>query len=67
MPNEGQAFIKGGIGCFIVFIACAFIAVLFGGSAHLDFFGAILLLLIGGIIGLIVNWIYQKGKKDGKG
>lgn len=65
MPTEGKAFIKGGIGCFIVFIVCAFLAVLLGGSAHIDFVGVILLLLIGGVLGLIVNWIYQKGKKDG--
>ena len=42
----------------------ALLALLLGGSVHLDFGGVIILFLIGGIIGLVVNWIYQKGRRD---
>jgi membrane protease YdiL (CAAX protease family) len=64
MANEGKAFVKGGLGCLVAFIVLALLAVLLGGSAHMDLGGLILLLVIGGVIGLIVNWIYQKGKND---
>lgn len=65
MANEGKAFVKGGLGCLVVFAVMAMLAVLFGGSAHLDLGGLVILLVIGGVIGLVVNWIYQKGRKDG--
>ncbi len=65
MANEGKAFLKGGVGCFAVFIVLGVLAVLLGGNMHLDLGGVVLLLVIGGIIGLIVNWIYQKGRRDG--
>lgn len=64
MKNKGSAFIKGGVGCFAAFIVLALLALLFGGSAHLDIGGVIILFLLGGIIGLVVNWIYQKGRHD---
>lgn len=67
MANNGQAFVKGGLGCLVAFILLALIAVLLGGSAHIDIGGLILLLVIGGVIGLIVNAIYQKGKNDAGG
>lgn len=67
MANEGKAFVKGGMGCLVAFIVLAVLAVLVGGSAHIDAGGLILLLVIGGVIGLIVNWIYQKGRQDGGG
>lgn len=64
MENKGSAFLKGGAGCFAVFIVLALLALLFGGSVHLDLGGVLILFLIGGLIGLGVNWIYQKGKHD---
>lgn len=64
MENKGSSFLKGGAGCFAVFVALALLALLFGGSVHLDFGGVLILFLIGGIIGLVVNWIYQKGRRD---
>ena len=39
------------------------IAVAFGGTAHLDLGGVVILFVIGGLIGLVVNAIYKKGKK----
>jgi hypothetical protein len=65
MANEGKAFMKGGLGCLVVFAVLAILAVLFGGSAHIDLGGFVILLVIGGLIGLLVNWIYQKGRRDG--
>lgn len=67
MSNNGKAFVKGGAGCLVAFIVLALIAVLIGGSASADAGGILLLFLIGGVLGLIVNWIYQKGRKDGNG
>ena len=60
----GAAFVKGGCGCLVMFAGLAFLAVLFGGHAHADVGGLILLFVIGGFIGLIVFAIYNKGRKD---
>lgn len=65
MANEGKAFVKGGAGCLVVFAGLAVLALLFGGRAHIDLGGFVILLVIGGVIGLVVNWIYQKGRRDG--
>ena len=64
MGEKFEAFGKGGCGCLIVFAVCAGIAVLLGGRAHIDLGGAILLFVIGGVIGLVVLAIYNKGKRD---
>lgn len=66
MANEGKAFVKGGLGCLVVFAVLAVLAVMFGGRAHIDLGGFVILLVIGGLIGLVVNWVYQKGRKDGR-
>ena len=64
MENKGSSFLKGGAGCFAAFVVLALLALLFGGSVHLDVGGVVILFVIGGIIGLVVNWIYQKGRRD---
>ena len=65
MAGERNAAVKGSIGCLIAFVVLALLAVLVGGQAYMDFGGFILLLVIGAVIGLVVNWIYQRGKRDG--
>ena len=67
MTNGGKAFAKGGIGCLVVFVVLAVLAVALGGHAHLDLVGVVMLLLLGGVLGLIVHWIYQKGRRDADG
>lgn len=67
MPDNGKAFFKGSVGCLVLFVVIALLAVMLGGSAHLDAGGFILLIVIGGVIGLIVNAVYQKGRRDGGG
>jgi len=67
MENKGKSFVKGGVGCLVAFLAMALLALVLGGSAHLDVGGVILLFVIGGLIGLVVNWIYQKGRRDAEG
>lgn len=67
MKNKGCAFIKGGAGCFAAFATLALLVLIFGGSVEIDLAGAIFLFLIGGVIGLVVNWIYQKGRRDARG
>lgn len=66
MPIEEQAgaFAKGGCGCLIAFAVIALFFVLIGGSAHIDVGGAICLFVGGGLIGLLVLWVYNKGKQD---
>ena len=64
MGEKSTAFTKGGCGCLIAFAVLALLAVLIGGHAHIDIGGAILLFVIGGILGLIVLAIYNKGRRD---
>ncbi len=64
MSNKGEAFVKGGCGCLIAFIVIGLSCVLIGGNMHIDIGGAILLFFIGGIFGLIILAIYNKGKQD---
>lgn len=64
MTSKGSAFGMGGCGCLVLFALAAFIAVLAGGHAHADVGGLLVLFLIGGIVGLIVLAIYNKGRKD---
>jgi hypothetical protein len=63
-PSKLLVFAKGGAGCLVAFLAIGAIVLTVGGTVFLDFGGAILLFVIGGIIGLIVNWIYQRGRRD---
>ena len=63
-PTKGQAFVKGGCGCLLVFAVMALIAVLFGGRAHADVGGIVILFLIGGVIGLVALAIYNRGRRD---
>ena len=65
VPTKTSAFFKGGCGCLLAFVAFAVIAVLFGGNAHADFLGIVVLFLIGGGLGLFVRWIYKKGFNAG--
>jgi hypothetical protein len=61
VPTKTGAFIKGGCGCLIAFVALAVLALMLGGTAHADPLGIIILFLIGGGLGLFVRWIYKKG------
>jgi hypothetical protein len=64
MGDKAKAFTKGGLGCLIAFIVIAIFFVLIGGRAYIDLGGAILLFVIGGVIGLIVLAVYNKGRRD---
>lgn len=64
MGEKSQAFMKGGGGCLVAFIVIGLLFVLLGGSMHLDFGGAIMLFVIGGVVGLIVLAVYNRGKRD---
>lgn len=64
MGEKTTAFTKGGCGCLVAFAVLALLAVMIGGTAHIDVGGAILLFVIGGVIGLIVLAIYNKGRRD---
>lgn len=67
MGEKASAFGKGGCGCLVAFAVFAAVALLLGGSAHIDLGGAILLFVIGGMLGLLVLWIYNKGNRDNSG
>jgi hypothetical protein len=65
-PTKGAAFTKGGCGCLLLFAAVGLIVLLAGGRVRIDPIGALMLFVIGGIIGLIVLAIYNKGRRDGQ-
>ncbi len=67
MSDKGGAFAKGGCGCLLAFLAIGFVVVLFGGNMWLDLGGAIMLFVIGGVIGLVVLAVYKKGYTEGRG
>ena len=46
------------------FLLLAVFTLAIGGSVYLDLGGVVMLLVIGGVIGLIVNSIYQRGRRD---
>jgi hypothetical protein len=62
--DKGSAFVKGGCGCLLAFLAIGLVLVLLGGSMHIDLGGAILLFVIGGILGLVILAVYHKGQRD---
>jgi hypothetical protein len=64
MASEGKAAAKGGCGCLAAFAVLALLAAALGGEAYIDLGGVVILLVVGAVVGLIVNWIYQKGKRD---
>lgn len=64
MGEKGEAFAKGGCGCVIAFAVVGLFVLLVGGNVHVDPGGLILLFIIGGLIGLVVLAIYNKGKRD---
>ena len=65
MGEKAAAFLKGGGGCLIGFIVFGLVCVLIGGSMQIDAGGAICLFVCGGLIGLLVLWIYNKGRDQG--
>lgn len=64
MGDKSKAFLKGGCGCFVAFLVIGLFLVMIGGSMHIDIGGAIMLFVIGGIVGLVVLAIYKKGKNS---
>jgi hypothetical protein len=67
MSDKGSAFVKGGCGCLVAFAVLALLGVMVGGRAHINLGGAILLFLIGGVIGLVMLAVYNKGKREASG
>jgi hypothetical protein len=65
MGEKGGAFVKGGLGCLSAFLVLGLLTVLLGGNMRIDAGGACLLLAVGGVIGLIVLAIYNRGRRDG--
>ena len=53
-PSAGRAFVKGGCGCILFFLAAGVIVAVTGGHVRVDAGGLILLFLVGGVIGLAI-------------
>lgn len=66
MEGKGKSFIKGGCGCLAAFALLALGAIAVGGQVHIDFGGALCLFVSGGLLGLLVLWIYNKGRRDAR-
>lgn len=64
MEDQASAFAKGGCGCLVAFLVIGLFCVLIGGSMHIDAGGACCLFAFGGLLGLLVLWIYNKGRED---
>ena len=64
MGEKSEAFAKGGCGCLVAFLVVGLFVVMIGGSMHIDIGGAIMLFVIGGVIGLVVLTVYNKGKNS---
>lgn len=64
MQGKGEAFFKGGCGCLVAFAVLAVLALMMGGNVHVDAGGACCLFTTGGLIGLLVLWIYNKGRES---
>ena len=62
--TSGKAFVKGGCGCLVAFLAIGLFFVMIGGRMHIDIGGALLLFVIGGVGGLIYLWIFNKGRNS---
>lgn len=62
--SKGLAFLKGGVGCLVAFFVLGAVALMVGGTFYFDAGGLVLLFLIGGVIGLLVSWIYGRGRRD---
>lgn len=66
MGEQTGAFVKGGCGCLIAFFVLGFLASAMGGHISIDAFGLVCLFVIGGILGLIVLMVFNKGKAAGQ-
>ena len=63
--SEGPVgFMKGGAGCIGLFFGVGLLALLCGGNVHFDFLGLVMLFVIGGALGLGINYIYRKGQNS---
>lgn len=66
MGEKSQAFVKGGCGCLIAFVALGAVAVMLGGHVYLDAGGAVMLFVIGGLLGLGWLAIFNSGRRAGQ-
>lgn len=64
MMKKTEAFTKGGCGCLIAFLTIGFFFVLIGGRMYIDIGGAIMLFVLGGVMGLVTLAIFNKGKNS---
>ena len=67
MGERSEYFVKGGLGCLCSFVALGFLAAAVGGTFHLDAGGALVLVGIGGILGLLYLAILKRGRRQAQG
>ena len=65
MGEKSEAFVKGGCGCLLAFAVLGLLAVMFGGHVYLDPGGAVMLFVIGGVMGLGWLAIFNSGRRAG--
>ena len=67
-PNTQWMRYMHGINRISIFMfLIGLIVLIVGGQVHIDLLGAICLFVCGGLVGLVVLWIYNKGRHDGGG
>ena len=62
--SAAGAFLRGGLWALAIFGVLAAISLVAGGQAYADIGGILLLFGIGGIIGIVLRAIYNKGRRD---
>lgn len=65
MGDRSTAFVRGGCGCLLGTIVLGLFVALMGGRFRMDAGGALLLFLIGGVVGLIFLAGYNRGRRAG--
>lgn len=66
MGEKSEAFVKGGCGCLVAFGGMGLLAVMLGGHVYLDPGGAVMLFVIGGLLGLGWLAIFNSGRRAGR-
>jgi hypothetical protein len=62
--EKSEAFFKGGCGCLVVFFVVAIFGGLLGAESTINCGGAVMLFVLGGLLGWVALTIYEKGRQD---
>ena len=67
MGERSEYFVKGGFGCLGLFLALGLLALAVGGTFYMDFGGAVILFVVGGLLGLVYLATLKRGRRQAGG